>query len=108
MVQTTTGTTREKTWDEIFSFEDIVISKEKEIIAKLDFTFKCAHLRNVENFYFCGKDLSKQDEKIARGEEPHPLNKIYKRHLGLSELQIFCLDCYKNNCIYYKGENPEK
>ena len=91
-----------KTWEEINTFDDIILESEREIISDLEKEIKdkdietCPHLKKEGKFfYYCGFDLSEVKDK-----KPSCNNPIYKRKIDLICLQLHCLDNYKGCCIY--------
>jgi len=90
-----------KTWDDIRSFDDIISSEERKIISELErrLRAKCPYLqREGEFFYYCGLNLLEVKDK-----KPSPLSPIYQRHIGLAEMQLYCMDRFEK-CCFYSGK----
>jgi len=88
-------------WDDIKTFDDIPSPEEKKIIKDLEAQGgkKCPYLKKEGNFwYFCG---AKTPEKIDK--MPSPSNPVYQKHIGVAELQIWCLSSYENCCDFKNG-----
>ncbi|MBR9677528.1 hypothetical protein GOV04_05280 [Candidatus Woesearchaeota archaeon] len=88
-----------KTWDDIESFDDIVLEAEREIIKELleSNPEVCPELMlGGQFFYFCGKDL------IPPFDETNlePSNPVYKRHQQVIFMQLYCMKDHKK-CAYF-------
>jgi hypothetical protein len=87
-----------KTWEDVRTFDDIVLEEEREILSEVEKEAKsrCPCLERQDKFfYYCGKNLSGIKDKT-----PSPVNPIYLRKVGLAELQIYCMGNFENCCIY--------
>lgn len=90
-----------KTWDDIRSFDDIVVEGEKQIISRLESETrpKCPYLKkDGKTFCYCGKDMPKSNDRTIG-----PLNPIYRRHVDALELQMHCMDDF-GTCCFYSGK----
>lgn len=94
-----------KTWKDIRSFDDIVNEGEKRVMSRLAIeNQKQCHFLEKEGkfFYYCGKDLSTVQDKT-----PSPSNPIYQKHVGLTELQLYCTKGGHEKCIVYRNNGEE-
>lgn len=92
-------------WDDVKTWDDLVPSKEREIISGLDIEGNsCPHLkRRGESFYYCdGKLRQIEDQKIAEfSERPTPASSQYWAAVDVTEIQLYCLDCKTaDKCIF--------
>ena len=89
------------TWDEVQTFDDIPGPKDIKLIEELEKEDrpKCPYLRKIgKTWHYCGIEFKgKPDEK------PSPSNPVYKRHIGIYELQLFCLSDH-DKCAYKSGK----
>lgn len=89
------------TWDDVESFDDIVLQAEKEILFSLGMPLKqrCKHLKKEGDwFYYCGKNMPEVKERT-----PSPVNPLYQRNVSITEIQLYCTGDWEV-CSYYKGE----
>ncbi|MAF35809.1 hypothetical protein CL622_01680 [archaeon] len=73
----------------------LVIDAERAIIedVEIDLKDKCKYLQKEgEFYYYCGGGI---------GSEPK-LNQIVSARQGVAELQLYCMDRFKQ-CCYYKN-----
>ena len=90
-----------KTWDEIKSFDEIILEGERKTISKIEKELKvrCPYLRKEgEFFYYCGLNLPEVKDK-----KPEPFNPIVERHVDYLELQLHCMDNFET-CCYFSGK----
>ncbi len=91
---------RLKTWEDIKTFDDIVLSRERDIISGLEQRLgqKCPHLQKKGKFfYYCGYGLESIEPL-----RPSPFNVVYQKHQGVAELQLFCMGCFDKCDSYSK------
>ncbi len=87
-----------KTWEDIKSFDDIILEEERRIIKEMENrnSSKCPDLMKKGNFfYYCAHNF----EGIMSDIFSH-FNPIYLRHVCIAELQIDCMSDYKKCCFY--------
>lgn len=92
-----------KTWDDISGVDDLVSTKEAEIVADLLAEHAegerpmCPYLKmKGVAFMFCGKGMNDPEFK------PEPSNPVYCAKQELACLQLYCLGDYES-CGFYKG-----
>jgi len=100
----TTEEITSKTWDDIKTFDDCILPRDAKVIKSLKERIKqgnvcpCLKLEG-KLFYFCGKNMT---EESLYSKLLTPISKKYDAHIGTSEMQLFCIDNYKN-CNFYNG-----
>ncbi len=90
-----------KTWANIKTFDDIILPEERIIISNLEkyLEIKCPCLKKQEEFfYYCGLN-----NPATNNMKPAPFNPIYQRHVGLIELQLYCMKDFET-CCFYSGK----
>ena len=88
-----------KTWDETNLFDKIIAPKERRMIMELDAESGdvCPYLKRIKKFYYCEKDINTGIFSV-----PEYFNPIYRRHVGIGKVNMFCMEnlgacCYKVN-----------
>lgn len=91
-----------KTWEDVTCLDDCILERDrkvldilkKEIISKK----RCPHFKKEgDYFYFCGKNLAEEDLK---DDKLGPMNKKYNAHVGICEMQFYCIEHYEKCCVY--------
>lgn len=58
---------------------------------------KCPYLQKEgEFFYYCGLTIPVD----IKDRKPAPHNPIYQKHLGLAEMQLYCMGNFERCCFY--------
>ncbi len=93
-----------KTWEDIKTFDDIILEEDRKIIKNLknEAGMKCRNLKKIGNFfYYCAHGLGG-----IKYYKPSPVSPIYKRHVGVAQLQLYCMSDWNKNCdIKLRGKN---
>ncbi len=91
-----------KTWEEVETFDDIVLPGERDIINELESTLKgrCPSLKKEDNyFYYCGLKLPEIEDK-KEDKKPSPISPIYQRKVDVGELSLYCMKNFEDCCFY--------
>lgn len=87
-----------KTWEDIKIFDDVILEEERMIIKELENknTLRCPDLSKQGNFfYYCAHNLGE-----VKPHRPSPSSPIYRRHVGVAELQLDCMGDHEKCCFY--------
>lgn len=85
----------------VLTWRNILPKEEREEVSKLEesTTERCEHLRNINGFYYCGFELSEQENQEARKEHPHVYNRLFRRHTKLRTLAVWCMGKNSYTCM---------
>tara|TARA_Y100000310_G_C20192432_1_gene583088 strand:- start:53 stop:367 length:315 start_codon:yes stop_codon:yes gene_type:complete len=90
-------------WDDVTSYEDLLTPREIEIIEELEGNYPlsqhCPHLeKEGDHYYHCGAKPTEGTDRTLG-----PTSRIYNSHIGIMELQLWCLDGEERyeKCIFY-------
>ena len=103
------------TWDDVTSYEDLLTPREIEIIEQLEKDYPasqhCPYLKKEgDHYHYCGARSVPHVEKIRVTDNPSPTDPIYTTHIGIMELQLWCLDGKERyeKCNFYPPKNMNK
>ncbi len=91
-----------KTWEEVKTFDDIVLPFERKAVKDLETELKkrCPHIKKEgDYFYYCGFKFS---DKV-KDKKPSPDNPIYQRHVSIPEVSLYCMNNFEE-CCFYSGK----